>query len=387
MKWFELFMFMKWLFMKWFEHFVNHVGASPQRRCLLIMDNNSSHVNMDLVCEARRNGVDIITLPLHTSHILQPLDVSVYGPLKKAWNRQVQYHHDTHPGERIGDGDIGALFGRAYDTAVRAGHNNISGFKATGIHPYNPYSVMCNDDVFVHTILTADDEPGETEDVESLLHDGRDPNAQSSTSDAFLRGPGPDVSQDGAASVVSAPDASQEGAAPVGPALDASQEGAASVGPAPDASLEGAAPVGPAPEASLQDAAQDDSMDGPAPDASLHDLLPVPQVNRKKAASNSRKRLSSVVLTSSPVKKMLKERKKNLKTPKEKQQNSAKNKTKKASKTTDTADSDICMYCQEGVTRRNEVWLRCSSCSGWAHEMCSNGSSSKGFICDLNCQK
>ena len=89
------------LFCKWFDHFVEHVRPSDDKRVLLVMDNHSSHVSMKLVCEARRCGVDIVTLPPHSSHILQPLDIAVYGPFKKAWTRQVQFFHDTHPGERV----------------------------------------------------------------------------------------------------------------------------------------------------------------------------------------------------------------------------------------------------------------------------------------------
>lgn len=35
---------------------------------------------------AKENGVELLGLPAHTTHILQPLDVSVNGPLKQRFS-------------------------------------------------------------------------------------------------------------------------------------------------------------------------------------------------------------------------------------------------------------------------------------------------------------
>jgi hypothetical protein len=39
------------------------------------------------VQEARRAGLDLLTLPAHTSHALQPLDVSVFKPFKQFFHQ------------------------------------------------------------------------------------------------------------------------------------------------------------------------------------------------------------------------------------------------------------------------------------------------------------
>lgn len=46
------------------------------------MDGHQSHLGPELVRAAQREGVILLCLPPHTSHILQPLDVSFFGPLK-----------------------------------------------------------------------------------------------------------------------------------------------------------------------------------------------------------------------------------------------------------------------------------------------------------------
>ena len=58
-------------------------GISAERRHLLILDGHGSHCMLEVVREARAAGLDILTLPAHTSHALQPLDVSVFKSFKQ----------------------------------------------------------------------------------------------------------------------------------------------------------------------------------------------------------------------------------------------------------------------------------------------------------------
>lgn len=53
---------------------------------LLLLDGHKSHVSVDLTEWALDHNIVIFILPAHTSHILQPMDVAVYGPLQKIYN-------------------------------------------------------------------------------------------------------------------------------------------------------------------------------------------------------------------------------------------------------------------------------------------------------------
>jgi hypothetical protein len=77
-------------FKSWIGHFVKNVHdcglhISPSCRHLLILDGHGSHVTMDVVKTARSVGLDLLTLPSHTSHAMQPLDVSCFKPFKQAF--------------------------------------------------------------------------------------------------------------------------------------------------------------------------------------------------------------------------------------------------------------------------------------------------------------
>jgi hypothetical protein len=57
-------------------------GISPSNRHLLILDGHGSHVSLEAIEQVQQFGLDIITLPSHTSHVLQPLDVNYFKPFK-----------------------------------------------------------------------------------------------------------------------------------------------------------------------------------------------------------------------------------------------------------------------------------------------------------------
>ncbi|KAJ8933685.1 hypothetical protein NQ318_011461 [Aromia moschata] len=69
-----------YIFMK---HFVSNVRPSVEKPVLLLLDNHESHTAYNTVKYAKDNEVVLLSFPPHCSHRLQPLDRSVYGPLKK----------------------------------------------------------------------------------------------------------------------------------------------------------------------------------------------------------------------------------------------------------------------------------------------------------------
>jgi hypothetical protein len=78
-------------FKAWIGHFIKNVrdcgwGISSDCHHLFILDGHSSHVTTDVVKTAWSMGLDLLTLPSHTSHALQPFDVSCFKPFKQAFH-------------------------------------------------------------------------------------------------------------------------------------------------------------------------------------------------------------------------------------------------------------------------------------------------------------
>ena len=101
------------------------------------VDGHITHTKILSTIEyARDNGVVMLSLPPHTSHKLQPLDRSVFKPLKSAFNAACSTWLRNHPGRRISVDKLGELFNAAYLKAATI-ENAVSGFRCTGIVPFN----------------------------------------------------------------------------------------------------------------------------------------------------------------------------------------------------------------------------------------------------------
>ncbi|KAI4750748.1 hypothetical protein E4T52_16693 [Aureobasidium sp. EXF-3400] len=56
---------------------------------LLIMDGHGSHTAVDFLWYCKQNKIHLLFLPAHTSHVLQPLDLGVFAPLKSRYRAQI----------------------------------------------------------------------------------------------------------------------------------------------------------------------------------------------------------------------------------------------------------------------------------------------------------
>jgi hypothetical protein len=76
----------KKLYVEWLDYFIKFCHSPKENPVLPITGNHESHISADAIDTARENGVTILHLPTHTSHKMQPLDKTVYGPLISFYN-------------------------------------------------------------------------------------------------------------------------------------------------------------------------------------------------------------------------------------------------------------------------------------------------------------
>ncbi|XP_058453595.1 uncharacterized protein LOC131431741 [Malaya genurostris] len=124
------------LFCEWLKHFIRYVKPTAYDPVLLIMDSHSSHVSLAAYEICKTNNIIVVTLPPHTSHLTQPLDVAFFGPFKKALREEKEMYLSSHPFERITEHFLAEFLNKAFQ-AVGCIEKGISGFKATGIWPLN----------------------------------------------------------------------------------------------------------------------------------------------------------------------------------------------------------------------------------------------------------
>jgi len=125
------------IFVRWLNHFITHVKPSQTDRHVIVLDGHCSHKTIEVIDLARKNGIDILVLPPHTTHRLQPLDTVFYKPLSDNYNKAADRWMLTNAGKRISFYEVASLFEEAYEKTATLAKAS-SGFRCTGIWPFNP---------------------------------------------------------------------------------------------------------------------------------------------------------------------------------------------------------------------------------------------------------
>lgn len=312
------------LFLEWLHHFAKSVKPSVEDPVLIIMDNHSSHISLGIFNFCKSKGIVLVTLPPHTSHKLQPLDLTFFGPLKSAYNRQCDLFLRTK--ERITTYDLAEIFAKAYEKVVTM-DKAISGFDAAGIWELKPEK-FTDEDFAPSTQFTAViDENNEDEQTQVNI-------PMQASSDKL-------------------------------PNKKSSHVTADSLCPLPSTS---------GTQSKVRRTKQKSKI-----------LTATPNKADLVAAEDKRKKRRAEVDKKKPIK----GKKKNLKRVLFESSDDSSNDIDPSKICDDDemddlsdADKDTCLICGD-FSKKNEVWYRCTNCSGWSHALCSGCDSAENYICDI----
>ena len=109
------------------------------KRILLVVDGHRSRANYFIARVFDIYSIDILVFPGHTSHLLQPFDVSIASPLKTAYQKRLARYNLNING-RKGMKEIRLMMIKCILDAINeaASSTNIqSGFRASGLCPLN----------------------------------------------------------------------------------------------------------------------------------------------------------------------------------------------------------------------------------------------------------
>ena len=77
-------------------------------------------------------NIYLLFLPAHSSHVLQPLDLSIFSPLKASYRKELNLLGSLLDSAPIGKRNFLLCYYRARETAITA-PNIQAGWKATGL--------------------------------------------------------------------------------------------------------------------------------------------------------------------------------------------------------------------------------------------------------------
>lgn len=323
-------------FLVWFKKFVEHSNPGPTKPVLLILDGHHSHTkSLELVNFARENNVVLICFPPHTTHRLQPLDVSFMAPLSAFYEQETRKWLIHHPGRYVTIYQVGNLFKNAFSRAATV-QNAMNGFKKTGIYPFNR-------DVFPEHLFA----PSETTEKPA-----NNPLERHLASSDGIVTPPPSTSSFG-----------------ISPAIEPQTCSAYNISPKI---------IMPLPqEIERMKKKVNDKRRGKT--AILTSSPYKAELEAMEQEKNEKQNKLKRKLVKKPTEP-------NPKYPKAKNEKKIKKNQDPLSSDEEENSDDACIFCNELYidSKHKEGWIQCSSCRGWAHEACSSvDESDVNFICDF----
>ena len=104
---------------------------------VLIVDGQKSHThNLAALELATKQGAIMLSLPPHTSHLMQPLDLTFFKPLKTFYYQAIDDWLRCHPERAVTMYQISMLFGQIYGKAASVVIAT-KRFEKGGIFPFN----------------------------------------------------------------------------------------------------------------------------------------------------------------------------------------------------------------------------------------------------------
>ena len=123
-----------------FQRYTNEKAGRGRR--LLLVDGHSSHVNLEFIETCDRLRILLLILPSHSTHRLQPLDVSLFAPLARFYTNNLNTQMANSLGMvSMSKRSFWAIFWPAWQKAFIPA-NIMSAFSKTGIWPFDPIIVL-----------------------------------------------------------------------------------------------------------------------------------------------------------------------------------------------------------------------------------------------------
>ena len=110
---------------------------------LLFVDGHGSHVAMEVLTFCEERKIILLCLPAHATHLLQPLDVGVFGPLSQAYQKNLELGTQYGGGFYVDKLQFLKYMQDARDEALTK-DNILSAFRKSGLKPFDPDIVIDN---------------------------------------------------------------------------------------------------------------------------------------------------------------------------------------------------------------------------------------------------
>lgn len=121
--------------LEWLEKvFIPQTEPRDHSARLLILDGHGSHETTEFLWRCLEYNIYLLFLPAHTSHVLQPLDLTVFSALKRAYRKELQKLSSLIDSTPIGKRNFLVCYQKARQESITPS-NIKSGWRTTGLWP------------------------------------------------------------------------------------------------------------------------------------------------------------------------------------------------------------------------------------------------------------
>ena len=117
---------------------------------MLIIDGHESHISLEFQDYCKENKIIALCMPSHSSHLLQPLNVACFAPLKRSYGDGISALARNHI-HHISKETFLLAFKAAYEQTFTK-ENARAGFRGAGLVPFNLDAVLSKLDVRLRTL-------------------------------------------------------------------------------------------------------------------------------------------------------------------------------------------------------------------------------------------
>ena len=129
------------VFSDWFNKFADLVKERP---LLLLLDGHLTHISIPVISRALEENIIIMKFPPHVTDVLQPLDVSCFGPLKRKWEQLLHERVNIFgPKHQLTKPDFVNQLCKVWTSGMNE-ENVKHGFSTTGKLNYGNFSYFSN---------------------------------------------------------------------------------------------------------------------------------------------------------------------------------------------------------------------------------------------------
>ena len=121
--------------LEWLEKvFIPQTEPRDHSARLLILDGHGSHETTEFLWKCLEHNIYLLFLPAHTSHVLQPLDLTIFSALKRAYRKELQKLSSLLDSTPIGKRNFLVCYQKARQESITPS-NIKAGWRTSGLWP------------------------------------------------------------------------------------------------------------------------------------------------------------------------------------------------------------------------------------------------------------